>query len=597
MPRTLLNAESSAWVRYPAACLIFLLALLLRVALLPPATEPAYVTFYPAMMVCLLLCGAGPGALMLLASAVSGYLFFTPLRGPAGIDLERGLSTAVYLSAGLALLLVIRRLHSYSARVEAYSRELRGAHEAVSASQRQLLAVTDNVPLSIVYFDAKEYVQFSNREFRNVIARGRPTDGLTVRDYLGETLYADSQAARRQAFAGERVKFLVSWAVDGRNRRREVTYIPDRDAAGTVVGLYGLSYDVTDHEQLTAELLQARMDLEAILNSVPARITSWHTDYTNRFANRSAETQFGVAAGHAPGRHARELLGEERFRIASPYIAAALAGARQSHEQHDRQADGSLRFSQVDYWPEWRDGRVVGLYALAIDITDLRDSRERIRDLVQRVETVREEEREAIARALHEGILQDLITAAFSLKLSNVESQGALGRTPAYGRFTQSIEHCIRLIRSMVHDLRPTTLAMLPLSATLREHARSIGARSGLDISVDDGLPLPMCDETTRVVMFRVAQEALANVVRHARATRVDIVLRADAEHLTMDISDDGIGIRSEELTKSGAFGLLEVNERITALGGVLRVESRETAEMRPGTRFVVRIPSALPGA
>jgi PAS domain S-box-containing protein len=360
-----------------------------------------------------------------------------------------------------------------------------------------------------------------------------------------------------------------------------------RDAAGRPLYFVSQIQDITEQRQLTEDLRRARADLQAILDNVPARITSWHADWTNRFVNRVAAAQFGVPANEAVGKHAREIIGEERYQIAKPYMAAALSGEPQSYEQVDLRPDGSRRYSQVKCVPNIKDGHVIALYVLGTDVTELRESHQRIRQLAQRLETVREDERQAIAQVLHEGIAQDLFATKLGLDHLRAQATGRAGVTQAFQELAETIDKCMDATRQIANELRPSAFAYLPVSVALQEHARYFGEISGLKIRVAEITPLPKLDEATRLILFRAGQEALTNVARHAQASSVDIVLGADSDFITMDITDDGIGIDETALAKAGSLGLLGIQERVGAFGGALVVRKNVGA----GTTVSVRLP------
>jgi len=362
-----------------------------------------------------------------------------------------------------------------------------------------------------------------------------------------------------------------------------------RGIDGRAVQMVGVSFDITERKQLTADLQLARADLQAILDNVPARITYWNADWTNRFANRAAEAQFGLKPGQATGRHVRKIIGDVRYKRAKQYLDAALSGERQSYEQVDRQPNGSLRYSQVTYVPTLKDGAVVGFCALGSDVTDLRNSYHRIRELAQRLETIREDERRSVAVMLHEGIAQDL--AAALLRLGRLESQpnDAQYVTQLCTNLRQALKKCIEELRQGAEELRPATFAHLKVSDMLLSHARSFANLSGLNIEVTEIEPFPTLAEAKQLLFFRAAQEALINVASHAQAKSVEIILRADAESIAMDIADDGIGIPDGAMDKPGSFGLLGIRERFAALGGGLTVERNAPT----GTRVSVRLPNA----
>ena len=361
-----------------------------------------------------------------------------------------------------------------------------------------------------------------------------------------------------------------------------------RDAADRPLYFVSQIQDITAQRQLTVDLRLAREDLRAILDNVPARITSWHADSTNHFVNQVAATQFGVPASEAVGKHVREILGPERYARAKPHIDGALAGERQSYEQVDSLPDGSLRYNHVEFVPKRRDGNVVGLYALATDVTALRESYRRIRELAQRLETVREDERRSLAQVLHEGIAQDLFAMMLGLDHLRAQARGRAGVTQVCQELAAAIDKCMLATRHIANELRPSALAHLPVSVALKDHARYFGEISGLRIRVDEIAPIPALDEATRLIVFRAAQEALTNVARHARASSVEIVLRAGSNCIAMDITDDGIGIEDAALVKAGSLGLLGIRERVGALGGRLVVRKND----RVGTTVSVHLPA-----
>jgi PAS domain S-box-containing protein len=346
--------------------------------------------------------------------------------------------------------------------------------------------------------------------------------------------------------------------------------------------------DITRQRQLTDELRVARADLQTILDNVPARITSWQVDgLTNRFANRAAELHFGLPPGGGVGKHAREILGEATLGRVMPFIEAAFSGERQSFEQVESQPDGTVRYTQVKYVPLRQQGKIAVLYELATDITDLRESYQKIRDLAQRLESIREQERRSIAQVLHEGIAQELF--AMRLGLERMKSMAMRNEVDVAlcDKLAASAARSMEEIRRIANDLRPAALAHLSVFVALSEHVDRFGADSGLTINVREIDPFPMLDEGTRLVLFRAAQELLTNVAKHARATKVDVNLKVEAGHLVLEVTDDGIGLAKTDLAKPGSIGLLGLREKLQALGGRLTIR----CQPRGGTSVSVQMP------
>jgi PAS domain S-box-containing protein len=271
-------------------------------------------------------------------------------------------------------------------------------------------------------------------------------------------------------------------------------------------------------------------------------------------------------------------------------IPSVLAAWRDATRGGDRAAAHTFRVRRPTGEFRWVRSRLVALQsvgethdrflATVEDITSLRNSYERIRELAQRLETVREDERRAVTHALHEGVAQDLVAATLDLNRLRAQAGGNARISDACDDVARAIDKCIGDLRALTNSLRPGTLAHLPLATAVAQHARQFGERSGLRIEVIEAATFPRLDDATRLAFFRAAQEALTNVARHARATAATIGLAVEPGRLTMTIADDGIGIGEKDLEKPSALGLLGIRERFVALGGgvsVLRREPRGT--------------------
>jgi PAS domain S-box-containing protein len=333
----------------------------------------------------------------------------------------------------------------------------------------------------------------------------------------------------------------------------------------------------------------AEQRLRTIANHMPAMIGYWDRDLRCQFANDEYRAWFGVTPEQALGMHMPDLLGGDVFKLNEPYVKGALAGRPQHFERALVKRDGSQGYTDARYVPDVDDrGTVRGFFVLVSDITELHASYSRIRELAQRLESVREEEHRSVSQTLHEGIAQDLFAAR--LMVGRLESLSK-GRPPVYEgckELSAAIEGCIRATRQEAIALRPPAFAHLGLAQALREHALHFAHISHLLINVREAASIPLLDEATGLMFFRAAQEALTNVAKHARARTVDILLRAEADKVTMEISDDGVGVPGGALDKPGALGLLGIRERFAARGGTLEVRRNAIG----GTTVAVHLPT-----
>ena len=215
------------------------------------------------------------------------------------------------------------------------------------------------------------------------------------------------------------------------------------------------------------------------------------------------------------------------------------------------------------------------------------DSGRQLRDFAARLDTVREEERTRVARELHDELGQ-LLTI---LKLDLSWMQGQLSRSDLRKKMKAIIAHVddtIRRVRRISSDLRPSILDDLGLGPAIEWQASEIQKRTGIRtqvISDGDCARLPM---EASAATFRVVQEALTNVVRHAKATRVRVRLKSQEHTLAISIEDNGKGITEAQITDVKSLGIVGMKERIARIGGEFNIFS----EPDRGTRLDMIIPA-----
>jgi signal transduction histidine kinase len=203
----------------------------------------------------------------------------------------------------------------------------------------------------------------------------------------------------------------------------------------------------------------------------------------------------------------------------------------------------------------------------------VRDSREHLKILSQRLVETQENERRYIARELHDDAGQALASMMFDLRQMELDS----------GDQAAVIEHCrdlkkttdgvIENLHRLAVNLRPSTLDHLGLISALRQHAETISAQHNLAIQFEAICDYRRMPGEMEIAIYRIVQECLTNIVRHAQATRVDILLQCHDEQIIVVVEDNGIGF-DPHLPDIDHLGVLGMRERAAMLGGKLSVES-----------------------
>jgi signal transduction histidine kinase len=219
---------------------------------------------------------------------------------------------------------------------------------------------------------------------------------------------------------------------------------------------------------------------------------------------------------------------------------------------------------------------------------DLQASFEQLRALAGRLQNIREEERKRVAREIHDQLGQAL--TAIKLDVSSLVRELPAGQTKESNRvpsILKLVDGTIQTVRRIATELRPGMLDDLGLVATIEWAGEEFGARTGtkcrLELPQDD----IVVDQERATAIFRIFQETLTNIARHADANEVEARLAAEDGNVTLEVRDNGKGIHEEKLRKGRSLGILGMRERVTLLGGDLTI----TSSPGNGTAVLVRIP------
>jgi len=220
-------------------------------------------------------------------------------------------------------------------------------------------------------------------------------------------------------------------------------------------------------------------------------------------------------------------------------------------------------------------------------------SRTQLRELAGRLRTVREHERGRIAREIHD----DLGAALTALKLDLAWLRARLQEQTTLAERTRAmmdlVDVTIRRTRSLATELRPPILDELGLGPAVEWETQEFTRRTGIECALSapvDGLQLDR-DRSTDV--YRILQEALTNVSRHAAASRVEVSVVLSPQELRLEITDNGRGIRPDEIGHRESLGLLGMRERAAAWGGEVAIRPQPAG----GTAVTVTLPMPAPAA
>jgi signal transduction histidine kinase len=222
----------------------------------------------------------------------------------------------------------------------------------------------------------------------------------------------------------------------------------------------------------------------------------------------------------------------------------------------------------------------------------MRSARERYRNLSSRVQSLREEERTRISREVHDELGQLLTGIKMQLRMieNQLSDRDDRSLNPLVDDLVEScaaIDDSITAVRRIASGLRPLALDHLGIAAALDEEAEQFERRTGIQCNlkveaIDQAIP-----PEVETAAFRIFQECLTNVARHAKASRVDAVCSIRGRDFVLSVSDDGLGIGPAVIDKPESLGLVGMQERAADAGGILEFKSGPGR----GTEVVLTVP------
>jgi PAS domain S-box-containing protein len=388
----------------------------------------------------------------------------------------------------------------------------------------------------------------------------------------------------------------------------------------TAQGVLALGADITEQRRVQEALRVAHAGLERTV----ADRTSELRNANELLAATFDRAPGGIAVLDLGGRYLRtnhalqRLLGRSAQDLASlpadavtwpedglhkrALMTQLLRGERESFATEIRyvRPDGSLLWVSNFVSTISKGGRPWYFVSISQDISDRKQaeaemlaSQAELRGLYDRLQSVREEERLALAREVHDELGQLLSAAKIDIKLLEDDLRASTS-LPSRRKLLaelrsarQTMDQAIESVRQVALRLRPPALDEQGLGAAIRWHARDFERRTRMQFAVEMAPGLREPDGAVATALFRIYQEAVTNVLRHARASRVEVSLGQRGEHLLLRVRDDGVGISRAQARGHRSLGITGMRERAAVCRGRLRVASLRGG----GTLVSVRVP------
>lgn len=419
---------------------------------------------------------------------------------------------------------------------------------------------------------------------------------MTVAEATVQPHQAFTQATEQGLFCGE----VIRKSRDGRIVPVFLSLSSIRDEHGQITGYIANMTDLTERKQAEEALRRQKDFMAQVLDTDPNLIFVKNAEGRFIWANHAMAEACGLTVPEMIWKHNAEIYPDQPQDVAA-FLALDREVIRERREvvvtESAQSADGRQRWYLTIKRPLVEADGSVNVLGIAVDITEQRlsgmklaASYKELQRLSAHLENVREEERTRIARELHDEMGATL--AAMKMRVAWLGSKlpAAMSQlAEEVGHISELVSDGIQTLRQIVHKLRPSSLEDVGLAMAIEDYVKKFRRNTGIECM----LTLPgqevALEQGQAATLFRILQESLSNVAKHAQASRVDIILAKRRNSLSLVVEDNGIGFERDSKEKS--FGLLGIRERALMMGGKARVSSTPGQ----GTRISVSIPDFPP--
>ncbi|MBL9188445.1 MAG: PAS domain S-box protein [Opitutaceae bacterium] len=496
--------------------------------------------------------------------------------------------------------------------------ERKRTEEAVRAGEERLRIVTDNARLGLAIVDRERRYTFANPTYARILGLASSDIlGRRVADVLPRVYESQIRPRLEQALAGERVAYELSEVNPGDGRHYAVRYEPLVQDGGVRLVVVVIT-DITEQKKADAALrdseqtqrqLAEQLEIERsrlVAAQTVAKVGSWETDLAALTVAWSQETFriFETSPAVFSGTHAGFLEfvhPEDRASFEAAFVKSWGKPGASTVEHRILLPGGRTKFVE-ERWVVIRDdqGRPIRCMGTCQDISlrkqtenELRSASRQLRALAARVQSVREEERTALAREIHDVLAQELTKLKIDLvwlakrvgSPSDAATQAAITRR--CGEALEQVDASITTVQRIATDLRPVILDSLGLPAAVEWVVEDFARRTGIAGRAQVQRRETALDRDRATAIFRILQESLTNVARYAQASEVVVTFSEEAEAARLTVVDDGVGITRERLEDPRSIGLLGMKERAFAFGGSVEI----TGVPGAGTTVAVHLP------
>jgi len=474
----------------------------------------------------------------------------------------------------------LRQAHAeLETRVGERTAELADALAALRLREQELRALVEHTPDVVARYDNECRRTYANPALAREL-------GAAPKSLLGyrPIELAEMPPAQAERYEQQIRKVLASGndaSVDVMLRHASIQFrlVAERDVNGAIASVLAIGRDVT-------EMMDTQRQLTTLLENLPDMVLRFDRRGRCLYVNPAVARVFGRLARNFTGKTLR-VLGLDPRGLMEGALRRAIDEASPNIVEVPWSGPEGERFFEFRHMPEMDEsGRVTSVLAIAREVTERKRAEQLVRDFTFRREAAREEERKHIARELHDEFGQ--ILSALRLEVAALRMRFAQ-ESPAVAERAASmlalVDSVIRVQRDLVSSLRPVVLDM-GIGPALEWLVSEFAEHSGISCELQMSETQLNLDPDQTTMVFRIVQESLTNVARHAQARRVAVTLAQRPGGYALTIQDDGKGFDPGAERDPTSLGLIGLHERAQMLGGRISISSASNAGVRIAVTF-----------
>lgn len=349
-------------------------------------------------------------------------------------------------------------------------------------------------------------------------------------------------------------------------------------------------FDITSRKEAEKKFEKSSKIWNDTFNAIKDHIWILDKNGTIIQSNKSSEDVFCFTCENAIGKKCYEIMHDAKTYLKNCPFTAMSNSRKREVSEHVK--NGKVYSVTVD--PIFDEkGEYFGAVHIMSDITKLKKAEIQLRDFTKHLQNAREEERTTLSRTLHDNFGQQL--TGLKMEISTFEKKiGNLFDIKIHPEISEKfksmksmLDDSIALTSRISMDLRPNVLDMLGLIPAIEWLSRDFMEKSELKINVENNAQTMKLNPAFSTEVFRIIQEALINIVRHAEATEVNIKIKSDQDTYEISVSDNGRGIKEDEKKSPYSLGLMGMRERAIIFKGEIEIKGVKNK----GTKLTIKIP------